>query len=200
MSRECLCGKKRWLDKSFLQILKCLKVTGWLTKKELILSDHMIRNPRPEPDFVLQTAGSHPPLGALFLITRRLSPSCFTSNTSPGFSCLTVEARHVCGGSNYNWSMWVQEKHFPLGPTAWLLSTSPSPGSLWELLWFLPEAHQQLPWVRSRCGEAAISSGTHCLRAFLTRILNPFGKEFAKFTFGWDFWSKKNLSGLKHSN
>lgn len=169
MSKECHCRKKHWLDKSFLQVLKCLKVTGWLTKRELILSDHVTRNPRPEPDFVLQTAGSHPPLGALFLITRRLSPSCLASNPSPGFSCLTVEARHVCGGSNNNLSMWVQKNYFHLGPTAWLLSTSTWPGSLWELLWFLGRGTPAAP-----LGEEQVGRGSHQLWAHtISKLFSP---------------------------
>lgn len=159
MSREHHCGKKHWLHKSFLQVLKCLRVTGWLAKRKLILSDHMTRNPRPEPDLKLQTAGSHPPLGTLFLITRRLSPSCMASSTPSGFSCLTVEARHVCGGSKNNLSRWVQQTCPPLGPIAWLLSTSTSQGPCESCYCFWAEAHQQFPWARGRCGQAAVSSG-----------------------------------------
>lgn len=175
ISREYHCGKKHWLDKSFLQVLKCLKVTGWLAKRKLILSDHMTRNPRPEPILCCRNAaGSHHPLGTLFLITRRLSPSCLAPKASPGFSCLTVEARRVCGGSKNNLSTWVQQTHFPLGPTAWLLSTSTSTGFLWELLWFLGRGTPAAP-----LGEEQVWRGNHQLWAHTVSKL--FSPEFWRY-------------------
>lgn len=145
----------------------------------------MTRNPRPEPDFMLQTAGSHHPLKTYFLIVRRVSPSCLASRLLQASAALLweqgmpVEVARTIRAREYN------KPTFP-----W----DPQPGS-----WAHP--HHQGP-CESCCGQRHTSSslgwgagverqpsalGTHCLQAFLTRILKAFGKEFKKLTFDWSF-------------
>lgn len=152
ISREYHCGKKHWLDKSFLQILKCLKVTGWLAKRKLILSDHMSRNQDLSLIWCCRLlvhttlwefcswswAGSHLPVWLL---------------TLPQASAALLWKWDIAvEGSRNNLSMWVQQTHFPLGP--------PSPGSLWELLWFLGRGTPAVP-----LGEEQVWRGSHQLWA-----------------------------------
>lgn len=143
MFREDHCWTKHWLGESFLQVLqlRCLKVTGWQAKRKLhFMSDQITRNPRLESSLVLQSAGSHHLLVTLFLIVVEALTFWYGLQYFFTFQladCESKEACYFCGVKKTNLSRWVQQTRCPLGPTAWLLSTSMSRWSLWKLLWFL---------------------------------------------------------------